>query len=95
MFFQKIQIYERGKNLKGILSPSLFSATKSQAARLINNINERCNICTKIKAFNNTFKCSATGKYCKVKGTLSCNAVNVVFLITCHCCKLQCFVSKL
>ena len=39
--------------------------------------------------FGNTFKCSATGKYYKVKGTLSCNSVNVVYLITCQYCKLQ------
>ena len=39
--------------------------------------------------FDNTFKCKATGQYYKVKGTLSCNSVNVVYLITCQCCKLQ------
>ena len=39
--------------------------------------------------FNNTFKCTATGKYYKVKATLSCNSVNLVYLITCQCCKLQ------
>ena len=39
--------------------------------------------------FSNTFKRTATGKYYKVKGTLSCNSVNVVYLITCQCCKLQ------
>ena len=30
-----------------------------------------------------------TGKYYKVKETLSCNSANVVYLITCQCCKLQ------
>ena len=39
--------------------------------------------------FDNTFKFTATGKYYKVKGTLSCNSVNVVYLITRQCCKLQ------
>ena len=29
------------------------------------------------------------GKYYNVKGTLSCNSVNVVYLITCQCCKLK------
>ena len=38
---------------------------------------------------DNTFKCTVTGKYYKVKGTLSCNSVKVVYLITCQCCKLQ------
>ena len=39
--------------------------------------------------FDTTFRCTATGKYYKVKETLSCNSVNVVYLITCQCCKLQ------
>ena len=39
--------------------------------------------------FDNTFKYTATGKFCKVKGTLSCNSVNVVYLISYQCCKLQ------
>ena len=39
--------------------------------------------------FDTTFKCTATGKYYKVKGTLFCNSVNVVYLIICQCCKLQ------
>ena len=38
--------------------------------------------------FYTTFECTTTGKYYKVKGTLSCNSVTVVNLITCQCCKL-------
>ena len=32
---------------------------------------------------------TVTAKYYKIKGTLSCNSVIVVYLITCQCCKLQ------
>ena len=32
--------------------------------------------------FDNTFKCIATGKYYKVKGTLSSKSVNMVYLIS-------------
>ena len=39
--------------------------------------------------FDDTFKCTVTGKYYKVKGTLSCNSISVVYLIMCLCCKLQ------
>ena len=39
--------------------------------------------------FDNTYKCTATGKYYEVKWTLPCNSFNVVCLITCQCCKLQ------
>ena len=38
---------------------------------------------------DNTFKCTATGRYYKVKGALCCNSVNVVYLITWQSCKLQ------
>ena len=38
---------------------------------------------------NNTFKCTATGKYYKGKGIISYISINVVYLITCQCCKLQ------
>ena len=30
-----------------------------------------------------------TGKYYKVKGTLSCGSISLVYLISCQCCKLQ------
>ena len=39
--------------------------------------------------FDNTFKGTATGKYCKVKESSSCNSVPVAYLITCQCYKLQ------
>ena len=45
--------------------------------------------CTNFMIFDNTFKCTTTGKYYKVKGTLSCNSVNMGYLIICQCCKLQ------
>ena len=49
----------------------------------------RCDVHTNFIVFDNTFKCTTTGKYYKVEVTLSCNSVNVVYLITCQCCKLQ------
>ena len=82
-------IYKRGKNLKEILSPSSSPSTKNLILGLISNCNKRCDIYTDFIVFDNTFKRTATGKYHKVKVTLSCNSVNVVYLITCQCCKLQ------
>ena len=82
-------IYKRGKNLKEILSPSSFPSTKNLTVGSISNCKKRCDICTNFMVFDNTFKCTATDKYYKVKRTLSCNSVNVVYLIVCQCCKLQ------
>ena len=75
--------------MKEILSPSPFPSTKNLTVGSISNCNKRCDICTNFMAFCTTFKCTATGKYYKVKGTLSSSSVNVVYLITCQCCKLQ------
>ena len=82
-------IYKRGKTLKDILCPSPFPSTKNLIFGSISNCNKRCDICTNFIVFDITFKCTATGKYYKFKGILSCNSVNVVYLITCQCCKLQ------
>ena len=82
-------IYKRGKNLKETLSPSSFPSTKNLIVGLISNCNKRCDICSNFMVFDNTFKCTATGKYYKVKGSLSSNSVNVVYLITRQRCKLQ------
>ena len=80
--------YRRGKNLKEILSPSSFPSTKNLIVGSISNCNKRCDIWTNFMVFDTTFKSTATGNYYKAKGTLSCNSVNVVYLITCQCCKL-------
>ena len=59
----------------------------------MSSCNKRCDICTIFMVFDNNFKCTATGKYYKVKRTvkrtLSCNSVNVIYLIICQCCKSQ------
>ena len=75
--------------LKETLSPSSFPSTENLIFVSISNCNKRCDICTNFMVFDTTFKCTATGKYYNVKITLSCNSVNVVYLITCQCCKLQ------
>ena len=79
-------IYKRGKSLKEILTPSSFPSTKNLIVGSISNCNKRCDTRTIFMVFDNTFKCTATTKYYKVKGTLSCNSVSVVYLITCQCC---------
>ena len=64
-------------------------STKNLTVGSISYCDKRCDICPNFIVFDATFKCTATVKYYKVKWTLSCNSVNAVYLITCHCCKLQ------
>ena len=82
-------IYKRGKNLTEILSPASFPSTKNLIVGSISNRIKRCDICTNFMVFDNTYKCTAAGKYYKFKGTLSCNSANVAYLITRQCCKFQ------
>ena len=71
------------------MSPLSFPSAKNLIVGLISNCNKRCNVCTSFMVFDNTFKWTTTCADYKVKGTLSCNRVNVVYLVTCQCCKLQ------
>ena len=82
-------IYKTGKNLKeSSPSPAISINKKSNCCSII-NCNTRCDTCTNFMIFDITFKCAATGKYYKVKWTLSSNSTNVVYLIICQCCRLQ------
>ena len=74
-------IYKTGKNLK--------ESSPSPAISINKKSNKRCDTCTNFMIFDITFKCAATGKYYKVKWTLSSNSTNVVYLIICQCCRLQ------
>ena len=69
--------------------PSSFPSTKNLFAGSVSNCKKRCDICTRFMVFDNTFKCTATGKYYKVDGTLFCSSANVVHLNTCQFWKLQ------
>ena len=75
--------------MKTIFSPLSFPLTESLIADSISNCSKKCDIYLNFTVFDNTFKCTATGKYYKVKGILSCNIVNVVYMITCQGCMLQ------
>ena len=83
-------MYKRGKNLREMLSPSLFPTSKrAELANTISKCDKRCDICATFMIFEDQFKCTATGKYYRVKGALHCNSKNVIYLITCFDCKKQ------
>ena len=83
--------YRKGKNLKELISPSLFPqpqlATKSQS--MVSKCGQKCDIRDNFLGCRNKFNCKVTGKTCNVRGNLSCNSVNVVYLISCKMCKDQ------
>ena len=48
---------------------------------MVSKCGKKCDIC------NNEFTCKFTGKTYKVRGNLSCNSANVVYLMSCKLCK--------
>ena len=84
-------MYRRGKSLKELISPSLFPqwqlTTKSQST--VSKCGKKCDICDNFLVCRKEFTCKVTGKTNKVKGNLSCNSADVVYLISCKLSKDQ------
>ena len=84
--------YKRGKNLRELISPSLFPRVYNQHSSSSEKCQKRCEICTNFLFASKEFTCFATkGKY-KVKGILKCTSKNI-YLILCKCCGKQYFGS--
>ena len=52
--------YRRNKNLKGIISPSLFLRTRKENNCLIKRCNRKCGICKNVHVLSAGFTCHAT-----------------------------------
>ena len=81
--------YKRNKNLREILSPSLFPRTNKQNECSIKECDRKCNIYKKFLLVSPDFTCFATKRKCKMKGILNCDTRNVIYLISCKCCGKQ------
>ena len=81
-------LYRREKNLKEILPPSLFSAKPKNSESCITSC-KKCDICKNYLLTDNKFKCKDTGRFYNVRGNLSCNSSNVIYLISCKNCADQ------
>ena len=85
--------YKRNKNLKEILSPSLFPRTTKQNECFTERCDKRCDICKNFLVTSPDFTCFATRRKYKIKGILKCDSRNVIYLISCKCCGKQYVVS--
>ena len=79
-------LYRTEKNLKEILSPSLFLARPTNSESCITSC-KKCGICKHYMLTDNKFK--VTGRFYNVRGNLSCNSSNVIYLISCKNCEDQ------
>ena len=80
--------YKREKHLKEILSPSLFPSKPKNSENCITPY-KKFDICKNYLLTDNTFKCKVTGRFYNVRGNLSCNSSNVIYLISCKNCEGQ------
>ena len=78
-------LYRREKNLKEIISPSLFPSKAKQIKDSITSCN-KCDICKNFLVSDTKFKCKVTGRVCNIRSKLTCNTPNVVYLISCSNC---------
>ena len=78
--------YKRNKNLREILSPSLFPRTSKHNECSIKECNRKCDICKNFLVASPDFTCFATKRKYKIRGILKCDSRNVIYLISCKCC---------
>ena len=75
-------------------APSLYSKPSIKSNRTIVNCS-KCDICTNILITDRKFRCTVTGKTYFIKGNLSCDSCNVMYLIPCSNCREQCIGSAI
>ena len=86
--------FSRARNLKEILVPTRPPVIKD---RTDSNLPpgcykckaKVCDICKNYLAVGNKFKSLSTKDTFRMKHRMDCNAINVIYLITCTACKLQ------
>ena len=74
-------LYRREKNLKEILSPSLFLPALNKNESSISTC-KQCDICRNDFISDNKLKFKVTGRGYSVRGSLSCNSLMLVTI--CH-----------
>ena len=79
-------VYKRQKNLKEMLAPSSYPKSVNSQVNIITPCNS-CDICKHYLVAERKFTSKVTGKTYFIKGDLSCNSKNVIYLITCDKCK--------
>ena len=81
-------IYKCNKNLKEMVAPSLYPkpSIKSNCNFVTCN---KCDICKNFLIADSKFRCTVPSKTYFIKGNLSCDSCNVIYLITCSDCREQ------
>ena len=93
-----IPSFRRSKNLKELLAPSRFKTVNEGPT--IHHINgcfkcdrNRYDLCRNFFVESKSFLSFQTGKKYSIHSRLSCNSKNVIYLVSCKKCRLQCMGS--
>ena len=81
-------LHRRKTNLREVLLPSLFPTKPKNSGSCIASC-KKWNICKNYLLTGNKFKCKVTGRLYNVRGNLSYNSSNVIYLISCNNCEDQ------
>ena len=73
-------IYKRNKNLKAMVAPSLYTKRSIKSNRTIVSCN-KCDICKNFLIAYSKFRCTVTCRTYFIKGNLSCDSCNFIYLI--------------
>ena len=80
---------KRNEKIKKLISPSLFPKIIKENNCSTEKCSRRCDICKNFLVVSTEFTCHATKRKYKIRGTLTCNTKNIIYLITCKCCSKQ------
>ena len=81
-------VYKRNKNLKELLTASLFPMTRKEKRSCVASSNT-CDICKNYMVFSSAFVSTVTGKKYHIRGKFTCNSTNIIYLVECINCKHQ------
>ena len=71
-----------------MVAPSLYPKPSIKSNRTIVSCN-KYDTCKNYLIADSNFRCTVTGKTYFIKGNLSCDSCNIIYLITCSSCREQ------
>ena len=82
-------VIKRNRNLKEILSPSLYTKNKKEKKSYVIKNCGKFDICKSYLISDNIFTCKVTDNKYYINNDFDCNCMNVIYLISCTNCNEQ------
>ena len=82
-------VFKRNRNLKEILSPSLYTKNRNEKKSYVTKNCGKCDICRNYLISDNSFTCKINNKKYYINNDLDHNCMNVIYSISCTNCNKQ------